>query len=123
MLTLLSPAKTLDFESKPITTKTSTSTLLERSEELIGIMRKQSPQDLTKLMRISPKLAELNLQRFKDWKRPFHLTNAKQAILAFKGDVYIGLEAEGLVAESVGLHLGAVEVLNCLNCVFHLLNH
>ena len=95
MLTLLSPAKTLDFESKPITTKTSASTLLERSEELIGIMRKQSPQDLTKLMGISPKLAELNLQRFKDWKRPFHLTNAKQAILAFKGDVYIGLEAEG----------------------------
>ena len=94
MLTLLSPAKTLDFESKAITSKTSSAKLLARSEELIAIMRKQSPQDLTKLMGISPKLAELNIQRFKDWKRPFHLTNAKQAILAFKGDVYIGLEAE-----------------------------
>ena len=94
MLTLLSPAKTLDFESKPITSKTSSAKLLARSEELIEIMRKQSPQNLTKLMGISPKLAELNIQRFKDWKRPFHPANAKQAILAFKGDVYIGLEAE-----------------------------
>ena len=94
MLTLLSPAKTLDFETKPTTTKTSSSNLLARSEELITVMKEQSPQDLTKLMGISPKLAELNLQRYKDWKRPFHLKNAKQAILAFKGDVYIGLEAE-----------------------------
>jgi len=57
-------------------------------------MRKHSARDLSKLMRISPKLGELNQQRFQEWQLPFTKDNAKQALLAFKGDVYIGLAAE-----------------------------
>jgi hypothetical protein len=94
MLTVISPAKTLDFESAPITQKTSKPNFLTQSKQLVGIMRQQSPKALVKLMGISPKLAELNIQRFHDWKPPFTPSNAKQALLAFKGDVYMGLDAE-----------------------------
>ena len=94
MLTLISPAKTLDFQSEPTTNKTSTPTFLNQSKQLVKIMRQQSSEDLTKLMGISPKLAQLNVRRFNDWKPPFDASNAKQAVLAFKGDVYMGLEAE-----------------------------
>jgi cytoplasmic iron level regulating protein YaaA (DUF328/UPF0246 family) len=94
MLTIISPAKTLDFESAPITQKTSKPDFLTQSKQLVDIMRQQSPKALVKLMGISSKLAELNVQRFHDWKPPFTQSNAKQALLAFKGDVYMGLDAE-----------------------------
>ncbi|MFT7684890.1 MAG: cytoplasmic iron level regulating protein YaaA (DUF328/UPF0246 family) [Candidatus Azotimanducaceae bacterium] len=94
MLTVISPAKTLDFVSIPVTRKHSDPQYLAKSNQLIDIMREKSAKDLSKLMRISPKLAELNTQRFKDWQPPFTPENAKQAILAFKGDVYIGLDAD-----------------------------
>ena len=94
MLTVISPAKTLDFVSTPITEKYSEPQSLDRSNELIEIMRTKSSKQLAKLMRISPKLADLNTKRFEEWKPPFTPDNAKQAILAFKGDVYLGLEAE-----------------------------
>lgn len=94
MITVISPAKTLDFETEAGTDKTSSPEHLKRSKELVDIMREKSPKDLSKLMGISPKLAELNVERFQNWKPPFTKNNAKQAILAFKGDVYIGLDAE-----------------------------
>lgn len=93
MLIVISPAKTLDFDTEP-TTKTYTQpALLKQSESLIDILTTQSPADIEKLMKISPKLAELNVERYHNWSRPFKPTNAKQAVLAFKGDVYTGLEA------------------------------
>jgi cytoplasmic iron level regulating protein YaaA (DUF328/UPF0246 family) len=94
MLTVISPAKTLDFESPPITRTATDPAFLSRSSQLIEIMREHSAKDLSKLMRISPKLGELNQKRFKEWQTPFTEDNAKQALLAFKGDVYIGLAAE-----------------------------
>ena len=94
MLTVISPAKTLDFETKPHTRKLSQPIFLEQSAELIETMKQQSPKKLSKLMGISPKLAELNADRYQTWHTPFTKDNAKQAILAFKGDVYIGLAAE-----------------------------
>jgi len=94
MLTVISPAKTLDFVSVPVTKKHSNPQYLTKSNQLIDIMREKSAKDLSKLMGISPKLAALNNQRFKDWQPPFTPQNAKQAILAFKGDVYIGLDAD-----------------------------
>jgi cytoplasmic iron level regulating protein YaaA (DUF328/UPF0246 family) len=94
MLAVISPAKTLDFDSQPVTLKSSQADYLGQSEQLIKTMRKQSPKQLAKLMKISPKLAELNAQRFAAWNLPFSPENAKQAVLAFKGDVYIGLAAE-----------------------------
>ncbi|MCY4533216.1 MAG: peroxide stress protein YaaA [Gammaproteobacteria bacterium] len=94
MLTVISPAKTLDFDTPPVTKKTSSPELLADSGQLMGIMRRQSPNDLMTLMGISQELAELNVQRFQDWNPPFDKNNARQAVLAFKGDVYLGMEAE-----------------------------
>ena len=94
MLTLISPAKTLDFDTPSVTNKSSEADFLADSAELVELMRKQTPRKLTKMMGISPKLAELNVDRFQNWNLPFTKDNAKQAILAFRGDVYLGLEAE-----------------------------
>jgi len=94
MLAILSPAKTLDFDTPPRTDTHTMPEFLEHSETLIKALRKLSEDDIAELMSISPKLAELNRQRFKDWQRPFTQDNAKQALLAFMGDVYLGFELE-----------------------------
>ena len=94
MLIVISPAKTLDFEQPARAHKHSQPTMLKQSEQLIDVLTTKSPADIEKLMKISPKLAELNVERYHTWSRPFTKSNAKQAILAFKGDVYTGLEAE-----------------------------
>jgi len=96
MLTVISPAKTLDFESKPHTTQHSQSAFLAQSQLLINDLKKLSTTDVASLMKLSDKLAGLNAARFHQWKMPFDLDNAKQAILAFKGDVYTGLDADTL---------------------------
>ena len=93
MLILISPAKTLDFETPSNAPKHSQATMLNDSEQLIDLLTTKSPLDLEKLMSISPKLAELNAERYHQWSRPFNKKNAKQALLAFKGDVYTGLDA------------------------------
>lgn len=96
MLVVLSPAKTLDYETPPTTTKSTLPEFLPRSNELVADARQLAPDDIRELMGISANLAELNHQRFMDWGEPFNRENAKQSILAFKGDVYTGLEAETL---------------------------
>ncbi|MBK0097089.1 peroxide stress protein YaaA [Erwinia sp. S63] len=94
MLMVISPAKTLDFESPLATQRFTQSTLLEKSQQLIDVARDLSPAQIGSLMGISDKLAHLNADRFNQWQPPFTLDNARQAILAFKGDVYTGLQAE-----------------------------
>lgn len=90
---MLSPAKSLDYESPLATRKTSEPTLLDRSDELVKVMADKSPDEISALMGISPQLAELNFDRFQNWERPFTPEIARQAILAFAGDVYQGLDA------------------------------
>lgn len=94
MLTVISPAKTLDFDTPPITDKATVPDYLNRSRELVNILKRQSPAELAKLMGISKKLGELNADRYKAWKPPFTTKNARQSILAFKGDVYLGLDVD-----------------------------
>lgn len=101
MLIIISPAKTLDFETQASTKTYTQPVLLNHSETLIDILSTKSPADIEKLMGISPKLAELNVQRYHNWSRPFKLSNAKQAVLAFKGDVYTGLQAESFTAKQL----------------------
>lgn len=96
MLIVISPAKTLDFETPPITQKFSTPDYLEQSALLIEQLRDYSVTEIASLMKISDKLAGLNLARYQTWQLPFDLDNAKQAVFAFKGDVYTGLDAETL---------------------------
>ncbi|ELX8379183.1 peroxide stress protein YaaA [Providencia vermicola] len=94
MLITISPAKTLDYES-PLATKTFTQPeLLHESQQLIDVCRQLSPADISSLMKISDKLAGLNAARFGEWHADFTPDNARQAILAFKGDVYTGMQAE-----------------------------
>ena len=94
MIAVISPAKTLDFESKPVTSKHTTPEFLDESCELVEALKLLEPHDISGLMSISPKLGELNANRFQTWQLPFTPDNAKQALLAFKGDVYTGLDAE-----------------------------
>jgi len=99
MLIVVSPAKTLDYDTPP---KTKTFTLpdyLDDSAELIHRMREFSSLDISELMKVSSKIAELNFDRFEAWNKKFTEKNAKQAVLAFKGDVYTGLDAESFSAK------------------------
>ncbi|MTH45040.1 peroxide stress protein YaaA [Intestinirhabdus alba] len=94
MLILLSPAKTLDYQSPLATTTYTLPALLDHSQQLIHTARELSAPRLGRLMGISDRLADLNATRFHDWQPGFTPENARQAILAFKGDVYTGLQAE-----------------------------
>lgn len=96
MILVISPAKTLDFDSKPVTDSYSQPRYLEQSALLIDILQTYSVTDIASLMKLSDKLAGLNFARFSSWQRPFDTNNAKQALLAFKGEVYTGLDADTL---------------------------
>lgn len=96
MLILISPAKSLDFETESSTQNYSEASFLKESQSLIKQLRKLSSDEIADFMGISPKLAQLNFERFVNWQLPFDMENAKQAILAFKGDVYTGLDADSL---------------------------
>ncbi|MCG7601733.1 peroxide stress protein YaaA [Halomonas sp. McH1-25] len=93
MLSVISPAKTLDFDTPPTTSTHTQPDYLPQSQALIDILRDYSPQRIAELMGISDKLAGLNAARFAEWAPPFDLENAKQAVQAFQGDVYVGLNA------------------------------
>lgn len=93
MLLLLSPAKTLDFDPTDIKKHTQPQ-FLEQSQTLIKTLKKYSSKKIQNLMGVSEKIADLNVTRYQDFSVPFDTANAKQAILAFKGDVYQGLSVE-----------------------------
>ena len=94
MLMIISPAKTLDYES-PLATETYTQPdYLDDACELIDQLKELEPHQVSNLMSVSDKLGQLNAERFGNWHTPFTPDNARQAILAFKGDVYTGLDAE-----------------------------
>lgn len=92
MLSVLSPAKTLDYESPLPTRKQSQPRMLDRSERLVDALVTRSPSELASLMDISDELASLNARRFADFTTPFDRDNARPALLAFDGDVYRGLD-------------------------------
>ncbi|UHQ53933.1 peroxide stress protein YaaA [Microbulbifer sp. YPW16] len=94
MLIVISPAKTLDYDSEIPELDTTQPEFLRDSATLVKELRALGPQDISSLMKISDKLGVLNYDRFQQWKRPFTDRNARPALLAFKGDVYTGLEAE-----------------------------
>ena len=113
MLIVVTPAKALDFETPLPTKKHSQPVLLGRSEDLASIMAGKSPDDLSKMMSISAKLADLNHERFQDWTTPFTTDNARPAVLAFDGDTYTGLDAPNSFSERDYTH--AQKVLRILS--------
>ena len=114
MLTVISPAKTLDFETRPTTRRFSGPVFLPSSRQLISVLRKETPASVAKLMEIRARLGEVNAERYNTWKPPFTLDNAKQAILAFKGDVYMGLEAETFGAADLSFAQKHLRILSGL---------
>ena len=96
MLILLSPAKTLDMESPSKVAQPTQPEFVEESEKLVKTLRRYSTKRLGELMNISDSLADLNRQRFQQWEVAFNECNARPAIEAFRGDVYIGLDADTL---------------------------
>ncbi len=94
MLIVLSPAKSLDYESPLATEKRSDPAMLDHSAELVKVMATKSPAQLRTMMGISDDLAQLNHERFQTWSQPFTPETARQAVLAFDGDVYQGLDAK-----------------------------
>jgi len=99
MLIVVSPAKTLDYTTPPKIKKFTLPDYLDDSAELIHRMRELSSLDISELMKVSTKIADLNFDRFEAWNKKFTEKNAKQAVLAFKGDVYTGLDAESFTAK------------------------
>ncbi len=94
MLMVISPAKTLDYDTPPTTDRFTQPEHLDHAQQLIEQLRGYSPQQISELMHLSDKLAALNVARYGSWTPTFSPDNAKQALLAFKGDVYTGLDAD-----------------------------
>jgi len=101
MLVVLSPAKTLDFATPAHFATFSQPEFLAHSQQLISRCQHLSMQEIASLMKVSDKIAGLNVARFSQWHTPFSLDNAKQALFAFQGDVYTGLQAQTLTVETL----------------------
>jgi cytoplasmic iron level regulating protein YaaA (DUF328/UPF0246 family) len=101
MLFLLSPAKSLDFDPPPGELPHTQPLFVKQSTELIALLRDKSPQEISALMNLSDTLAGLNVARYQAWRPKFSAKNAKQAVLAFNGDVYEGLDAKRLSADDL----------------------
>ena len=112
MLIVLSPAKSLDLETPPTTTLRSTPDFLDRSSQLIDILRGYSPQDLSGLMELSDALSALNVGRYASWSADH--ADGRQAIMAFNGDVYAGLDARSLKARQLDYAQHSVRILSGL---------
>jgi hypothetical protein len=96
MITIISPAKTLDFKSEVQTSINSQPGFLHDSKILMKELVKLNPKDIVRLMKVNNDIANLNFERNLSWKTPFTTDNAKQALLAFRGQVYVGLDAKTL---------------------------
>lgn len=114
MLIVISPAKNLDYETPVPTRKHTKASLLEDASELMTGLRQLSPQKVSALMKISDKLGVLNYDRYQNWQLPFTTANARQAILAFKGDVYIGLDAYEFSDDDFGFAQQHLRILSGL---------
>ena len=114
MLLVISPAKTLDYETRPTTRSFTLPDYLDDAQRLVDRARMYSVDDIAALMQVSTKLARLNVERFAQWRTPFTRENAKQAILAFKGDVYAGLDVTSLSAPDLKFAQNHLRILSGL---------
>jgi cytoplasmic iron level regulating protein YaaA (DUF328/UPF0246 family) len=114
MKMIISPAKTLDFESQIPSIRTTQPAFLNDSRTINEVIKQKSPADLVKLMSISEKLADLNWQRNKSWKTPFTTDNARPAVFAFSGEVYLGLDIKTLPIEMLPMVQDRLRILSGL---------
>lgn len=102
MLFLLSPAKSLDYETPPHITEHTQPLFKQQSAQLIDLLKTKSPQQISTLMKLSDALSGLNVARYQAWSPKFTAKNSRQAVLAFNGDVYGGLDAKTLSEAQLG---------------------
>lgn len=114
MLVVISPAKSLDYETPFKIRKFTQAEFLDDSARLIAILATLSAAQVSSLMSVSPALGKLNHERFKNWTRPFDTDNARQALFAFKGDVYVGLDAYSLSSEDISFAQDHLRILSGL---------
>lgn len=114
MLIVLSPAKTLDYDTPPTTDICSLPDFVDQAAELIDMLKIMSPSQISNLMDVSDAIAVLNVARYGSWSRTFTTENAKQAILAFNGDVYEGLDASSLTARQLEYAQAHIRILSGL---------
>ena len=114
MKIILSPAKSLDFESPLPTLQYTESCFLEEAERLSKLLKKKSARSLSKLMSISDNLGRLNYERNQEWSLPFTTSNSRQAAYAFSGDVYRGLDAYSLSEEKINTLQNTVRIISGL---------
>ena len=114
MKVLLSPAKSLDFKSLLPTEENSSLCFEKEAEYLNSILKTKSPKDLSKLMGVSDKIADLNYERNHDWSLPFTKKNARQAVYAFSGDVYRGLDAYSIHNGKIDFMQSTVRIISGL---------
>ena len=114
MKILLSPAKSLDFKSELPTSKTSSICFEKEAQYLNSILKSKNPKELSDLMSISSKIADLNYERNHSWSLPFTNTNARQAVYAFSGDVYRGLDAYSIDDSRIDFLQNSVRILSGL---------
>lgn len=114
MLTIISPSKTQDFSINEVPELFSQPALLEQSEVLVKELQKMSAADIAKLMDVSDKIARLNHERFQHFSPPFSLDNAKQALFAFKGDVYTGIDSKNYRQEELVFAQNHLRILSGL---------
>ncbi len=114
MKLVISPAKSLDFTRSLPTESNSKACFLKEAESLNNILRDKSPKELSELMSISSSLGELNYQRNNTWKLPFNSSNSRQAIYAFNGDVYKGIDAYSISEDKIELMQDTVRIISGL---------
>jgi uncharacterized protein len=114
MIIILSPAKRVDFAGETLIGTFSNVEFLEQTQVLADAAKKLSAGHLQNLMGISDKLAELNYQRYQDFKTPFDLSNARQAVLAFRGDAYLGLDVDSLSDDELAFAQDHLQILSGL---------
>ncbi len=112
MKIVISPAKSLDFEKPLPTEQFSKPVYLKQAKEIIKVLKKLKPKDLSELMEISDNLAELNWQRNKAFKTPFTTENARPAVYAFNGDVYLGLDSYSIPEEKLAVLQSKLRILS-----------
>jgi hypothetical protein len=114
MKIVISPAKSLNFEKELPTTQFTQPSFLKESKKVHAVLKQQSPAELSQLMSISDKLADLNWQRNKAWKTPFNPTNSRPAVYAFDGEVYNGLDAYSIPMEKLDFLQERLRILSGL---------
>lgn len=112
MKIIISPAKSLNFDKPATTTKYTLPLLLPEAERLNKILKKKSARVLSKMMSISPTLGSLNFERNQQWSLPFTTDNAKQAIFAFTGEVYRGIDINSLDTEKLPIIQNKLRILS-----------